>query len=443
MQPTPDPHSGAPPRESRTWEQELLISAGTLFALLQLSGVVDDAFRRIDPHLGAQAHMVAILAFEVAKLILYTLIAAFLVHLIGRGYWVGLIGLESVFPHGVRTDRIRSGPIGKQIYRERIPPLRAMIAHTDDVCSVIFSVAFMAVFICAIVSVWAMAMAGVAFLLSRFLLGEELWWQTFWTLYALLFAPALVAVLLDKWIGNRVRPGSRTARAIRGVLQGQYSAVGGALHAPILLTLTTNVRHRLIVPVLTAAAAGIFALFIVRDVLVPAGTFDIGSYPYMPEDDNERGVAYAHYEDQRPEGKIFRFAPSIQSSVVTGPYLRLFIPFGPRRHGVVLAERCPGVKPLKGLETRLGHTDGDPLGGPESARVLACLARLQPVTLNGKPLAGLEYFFYTDPRTGIRGILAHIPTAPMPRGRNLLRVESAPRSGDATPPDPFLIPFWL
>ena len=47
--------------------------------------------------------------YQYVKLILYTLISCFILHLCTRAYWVGLIGLETVFPHGVRWEDTPTG----------------------------------------------------------------------------------------------------------------------------------------------------------------------------------------------------------------------------------------------------------------------------------------------------------------------------------------------
>lgn len=41
-----------------------------------------------------------------------------------------------------------------------------------------------------------------------------------------------------------------------------------------------------------------------------------------------------------------RFAKGLRQTIVD-PYVRLFIPYYPRRDNPALARRCPGVKPLR------------------------------------------------------------------------------------------------
>jgi len=74
------------------------------------------------------------------------------------------------------------------------------------------------------------------------------------------------------------------------------------------------------------------------------------------------------------------------------------------------------------------------------AAVLRCMAALQPVTLNGRPVT-VPFRFYTS--TGSRRTS---PVAGLPRGENVLRVGALARPGarpGTQPAPPFVIPFWF
>lgn len=64
----------------------------------------------------------------------------FVIHFL-RAYWIGLVGLNSVFPDYSIEDSVYS-----KIYTEKIlsilPKLEDSIKKVDELCSVIFSAAF-------------------------------------------------------------------------------------------------------------------------------------------------------------------------------------------------------------------------------------------------------------------------------------------------------------
>jgi len=446
------PGPGEPPDGERfarglrqTWELEMLISGALVFALLQLPSAVDQAYERLDPHLADGLAGALFIVHYYTKLALYTLSASFLVHLAARAYWVGLIGLEAVFPRGVRWEKVSSGPIGRRLYEQRLPSLPALITRTDDFCSMIFSFSFLIVFVFVISIVWAGLLGLLAFGISRLLFGGERLAEVFRALLLLLVLPYLAATLLDKVAGGKMDPAGRPARILRAVNAFYYRALLMDVYGPIMMILFSNVRKKVMYPIFTAAFVGVLGLFFLSE-MTRGGRLSMSSDVYMPGTAGEREVSPAYYENLRPEDEVFRMEPSIQSDVVVDPYVRLFIPYYPRRDNPALARRCPGVRPLReaGLSLQRRNAGAPPAGA--SAAVLRCLADLHRVSLDGRPLPGLELHFSTHPKTGVRGILGYIPVAGLPRGSHLLRVEAVPRpearKGDP-PPDPYLIRFWL
>jgi hypothetical protein len=430
----------------QTWELELLISGAVVFALLQLPSGVDRVYERLDPHLAGTAAFGVFLVYYYAKLTLYALIGAFLVHLIARAYWVGLVGLEAVFPRGVRWERSQYGPIGRRFYQERVPPLSTLIARTDDFCSTIFSFAFTIVFIFVFSILWAGVLAVIALAVSRLFFEGERMGDVFRTLALLLLIPTTIAPLLDKWIGKKLSPAGLPARLLYGLTAFYYRAFFMNMYAPVTSVLFTNVRKKTIYPIFAASFVVLLGAFILSTVL-QGDVISLDSEIYLPEGDGEHSVRSEYYESLRPEGEIFRTLPSIQSDVIREPYVRLLIPYYPRRHNPAIEKRCPRVRPLKeaGLRFEDPRPDGQETEGSAEA-VLRCLAGIHPVSLDGKPLANLPFRFTTHPKTGLRGIVAYIPTAGLSRGSHLLRVGAVPRpepKKGEKPPGPHLIRFWL
>lgn len=414
----------------QTWELELLISGAVVFALLQLPSAVDPVYRRLEVHLADTGHQALFLGYYFLKLILYLLSVSFLIHLAARAYWVGLVGLDAVFPNGIRWERLRYGPISERVYRERLPSLPALIGKVDDFCSAIFSCAFMFVLIFAIAFPVTALLGGAAFLISLGLGGVSLG-AVFRALLFLFIALPLAASLLDRSVGRKLDPGSLPARSVRAFQISYYWMYLLPLYGTSMMVLFSNVRKRALYPVLFLLFFGILGFFLFNDMGLKNELAAFASYEYLPEEMGAREVRPVYYEDQRPEGEVFPRTPSIQSDVVRDPYVRVFVPYSPRWHDPAIARRCPEVKPAR---------DGGPPGP-----VLRCLARIYGITLDGRPLPELPLHFSTHPETGVRGVVGYIPTAGLARGGHLLRVEAVPhpRRKNAPPPEPYLIRFWL
>jgi hypothetical protein len=447
--PAPPSMLGQTPHEPavRPWELELLISGAVVFALLQVPGALDRWFDRVDPALAGTTEDLFFLLYYYLKLILYTLIGSFVLHLVVRAYWVGLIGLETVFPRGIRWEEIDQGPIAREVYRERTPPIQRLIDGADRFASVIFSSAFTIVFLFLYSIAVAAAVVGLSTAISHlFLGGKSAGWIFQITFFA--FAATLSAVtLVDKRMGARLEPASRTRRVLRGAMVATYWLSAGWAMAPVFNTFLSNLKKRRMYAGFWAALLVIFGTFLVVDVLARRNLMEAGSYRFLPDEPGGAGVDYAYYESLRPAGRVFPTTPSIQSDMVRDPYMRLFVPYSPERHNPALAARCPELAPLSREGMRMSLGGGPAPSDPAVRAVLACWAEVQRVTLNGRPLQA-DWRFYTHPRSGLRGIVAYVPTAGLPRGANLLVVDRAPpgesvRERRQRPRPPHHIPFWL
>jgi hypothetical protein len=423
----------------RPWELELLISGALVFSMIQLPGQVDAWFDHVSPGLDGGAAMAARFAWLYVKVALYAVTGGFVLHLAIRAYWVGVIGLEAVFPGGIVWEKTRSGPIMRDVQRRFTPSLQSLIDGADRLASLVFVSGFTV----AILFGFSMLLVGgISFLMygvAGMALDSTASAVALDTLLLLLFGPLFAAMLVDRKYGDRLDPAGRAARTIRGIAKGSMSVMRYTLFQPLLLTILTNLRsqRRGIVLFVLLAVAGI--AMAARDKLWSGRELSDG-YVYLPDEPGRLGVEPQFYEDKRAEGEVVPDIPSIQSDMVRDPYVRLFIPYRPRRHNELVARRCG-----RGAAADSLASIPRPVTEAGEAAVLRCLAALQPVTLNGRPV-NAPFRFYTQPRTGIRGIAAYIPVAGLPKGENVLGVARLPllvpeRGGKPRPP--FSIPFWL
>ena len=432
---------GIAPDTSPTWELELLISGAVLFALFQLPGALEAGYDAIEPHLTRGPRMLAFLAYWYAKAAVITLIACFVLHLAARAYWVGLVGLHSVFPHGPQWEKTKFGPVTRELYRERLPALPTLIARTDNLCSVIFSFAFLIVLLFAMSILVVGIVIGIAYLVSELAFEGRHFLVIYNALLVAIFAGPVILRSIDQKRGSAILPGSPAHRLLRRAGAVYYRLQLFGLYGTILTTLFSNVKGKVIYPIFFAflllAFMGSIAHTFLRD-----GILTINSYTYF-SDDGPRGLRSSHYESQWTSGTGFVGVPSIPSDVVTGPYLRLFIPLSAQRHNEVIPKQCPQVRALDERGVHLGA--GTPPPDRSVALVLECLTRLHRPAVNGRELAPTDFHFHTHPRSGARGIVAYIPTEGLPKGRNTIVVHRLrnPRAPASTPTrPPHVIGFW-
>ena len=435
-------HRPASDAFARTWELELIISGAVLYALVQLPGAIDGWYFGAEPHLAGATRSLAGAFYYYAKLACYTLGTAFIIHLAARAYWVGLLGLDTAFPNGVRWEKLGQTPIAIQVYRERQPPLERLVHRVDRFCSVIFSSAFVIVFLFVYSVITILVLGLLALPISAYFFEGERLGDIIEVLAFVLLAPVPIVALLDRLMQNRLDPSRGLGRIVYRVNSAVYSLSIGVTYIPVVNILLTNVRKTAVYGAFAALIAVVLGLFTVKDSWLSRGRLAISGYEYLPDSDLTATVDYRYYADlYRPGGRATDH-PTIQSQAVGDPFVRLFLPYIPERHSEAIERGCRGVAALGGTGPRLLDRERrDPPAAQVSA-LLACLTALQPVRLNGQPIAP-QYRFYTDPVTRRRGIVAFLSVSELPAGENRLSVGALPEADQLQPALPHEIPFWV
>ena len=413
-------------RTTPTWEVELLISGVAVFAMLQLPGWLDDRVFALSPRMGEDWQMILRMLYLYAKSAAVVLAITFALHLLMRAHWIALVGMHSVFPMGVRLDKLRMGPIQRAVEEARPDSAIDAIERADNRASVVFaigvSIASMIATICVFIAV---AILPVLLLSRAFGLGMNPM-NLIVGVFAVSILPYAIASMLDYGLAGRLRPGGLPYRAI-GAILGFYSRSGmGRRNNQILAILTSNGGERrmmaLVFGIMIAAIVGVAAAYAVMRKQV-----DIGTYALFPGAGASR-IDPAHYDDQRDPSRDDPL-PYVQAMTIAGPYLKLVVPYDPRRdEGAMRDCRVPG----------------NAKAAQRTNILLACLSALHPVSLDGKPLPGLRYETASDPRADRPALLAMIDVRALAPGRHELQVSRPPRSGkeeeDGLSFD--RIPFW-
>ena len=423
----------------RTDELELLVSGLFAFALLTLPGRVFDAWVRASIHVDGALDLALRFGFQVGVGLGYALGFAFIAHLAIRAYWVGLIGLKSTFPDGIRWDRVPlMGSVTRPWYQRQVGDLGQTIDRVDRAASILFAMTTLV----ALLLVWVGVQASLGLLLCGLVgsLFEDRDRATFIAIgvgYVLFLAAGMSPVLLDRMVARREAAG-READGLRR-LTGRLLRVLGwmfpqRLIAAVQFTLQSNLPGRGFMTVYIA----VFVLAMASSVVMILGSARLSlldSYEVLTTDAVEHGMLGAHYESLRGEGDRLAFYPMVPSDRVSDTHLRLFIPHRPQRDNPLARERCSGLR--KGRNAASG-ADAAAVGRQ-------CLAALWTVRLDGAPVS-LDGFVATERRDlGMRGLLGYIEVAGLPPGLHRLHLEWNAAGGDsgALRRPEYVIPFWF
>jgi hypothetical protein len=435
-------HSRFGELHARTYEMELLVSGAVVFGLLLLPPVVTRAFERFTEGLVGDLRLVTSAIQGYVTLALWVLITAFLLHLVLRAYWIGLLGLESVFVEGIRWDRVRLGPYTVKTLRERIGSLGGAVDSVDDLCSLVFSFGFLIVIIFLYSVVVLLLAVASALAVSRLAFSGKHLAVLAWILFFVFLGSQSVPNVLDRRFGPRLTPGSVPARLLQGLVRAGYALSPTRWTGPIQLTLGSNTSPARLATMIILVCVALGTSY-VGATLVRGGALRLDNRAYFPDSLQEHGIDPQHYRDRRDGGPSDATTPSIQSLFVGDSYLELVVPYSPRRHNALIEAACPGVAPLRAVG--LVRRDGDELASDQVAAVAACLGSLFEVRLDERRLENLRWDFTVEARRHLPAVVAVVLVSGLERGRHELEVAVPGRKATAQDPDFVLhrMPFWL
>lgn len=415
-----------------TWEVELLISGATVFGLMQLPSRLEALMVNLANRAEADIGMLLIPLWIYMLSGLLILIGTFIVHLGLRAYWVALVGLDSVYPGGVKWSSFkRAGPYQLETSRRGREDLPALIEGADNRASRVFAIGVGLAMILLLPTLMV-SLALAIMLAFRWVPGSDGLSPMigFWALFAGITVPWFIAVIIDQQLAARWPRDSRGARLLRAIL-GFYARVGmgRASNLPMAIYVSNAEGHR--GNIFISVASGLIMVVASVQIIGFAIEFDLDDRQGLPAfaATGEDLILPRHYASQRAREPSLTPLPFIPDPVVRGPYLRLFVPYRVARHNAALETECePAAE-----------------GERASRAVLDCYARLHDVRINGAPVAGLRFDAAEDPVSGVRGMLAMISMDGLASGRHELTLLPPPRieTKESDPPlKPFRIPFW-
>lgn len=396
----------------RTDELELIISSLTIFALFSLPNWLLDWMASRFLHHSVSLAIGGTLLSTIVSGLCYGLAVCFIVHLMVRAYWVGLIGLRAAFPAGIRWSRTPLiGPVTRAHYQARLPDLIVMITAADRLASSLF----------AVISMLTLVMLWFGVLLTTILVvAGEIGARfgainlalsiTALVLFAALMVCPLLGYLLDAQLMAR-SPVLRRSRLLqlslaftRGVSALAYPK---RLVLPVQLTLQSNTKPLAFVAMLSVALLFIFWVGNWRVAMWRDFTTS-QQFDYLTSEDVRDGLRSAYYEDMFSPRDRLRAYPRLSSFEQRSSFMRVFLPYYPIRDNLPLAALCSGDDGALSNES--------------------CLQRLWSIELGGQqiPMAGFIAAERGD--LGMRGLMGIVPLGKLPPGMHRLYVRWNPQA---------------
>ncbi len=436
----------------RTWELELLVSGAVVIGLFQLPSVVDNAFMQVAPHLSSELRTIPFLAYYLSTAAIYALTSAFMLHLLLRGFWVGLIGLGSAFPDGIHWDRLKLGPVMRATQQEELIGIDRVEAMIDRTASTLFSVLFSVLAMLTVIGMYSTVSSIAAVILVRLgfvsLSVSATFMLVYYLLLGCLFGPMVIFAVIDRLLARSGKTPKSPwfKKAVRASFRIFNVGFLAFLWMPIVYVLSSNLTREGR-KVGWRQSAVVIAVILLPFLMFFAGEFGprlmsrFHSYVYVPPGPNPFVHDPDLYETTRDATERPRH-PLIESEIVSGPYLRLFLPYRPRNDNPVLAELCPGFVPFYADGTLAPREAPDDVSA-RANEALACFQQLYSIELDQQPIYP-DYIFSSHQASEVRGLLTRINVADLNPGRHQIVVTKLSSAGEDDAEDPVVtwLPFW-
>lgn len=397
--------------ERESWQAELLISGATIIGLLKLPDYMLAFLENIVFESTALTSTFLLILAHYLLIGVYALVICFIFHFAVRALWIALLGLNSVFPDGIQIKPYFNTSEGvlRRIKKE-FPNIGDYNNRLDRLGSVMFAIAFG--FVMMFLSItFLVFILGVILNLVHFVFPNVFDHIMFIAivLYVIIFLPIVFVSLFRKFkAGSEEKMDSIQFKITKAYGLAFYNIFYKPV-SYILYTLVTNFSFRstmigMFIGMFVSGGIAIKKINSVEnlDQLISRSRYinfnQLGDFHYK-----------WNYRDKIDVNKN-QITPSIQSDIISGPYIKLFIPFI-KRELYVMEESEPLIVINGTLEER------------DSLRKLQLqqYKNFNKILLNDAPLSDLDFMKQEVGNTD--GMIAFIPTFYCNQGKNILKIE--------------------
>lgn len=432
----------------QSWEPELFISGAAAFASLGLPGFIKSGYEVYINNLmgnGFLAQVFPIIIFSLLMSIAQILSITFFLHLSMRAFWVGMMGLLSVYPKGIELDKIPTlSNYARQYLKPRLMTVDDFIIKLDRTCSILFSIAFLIIlFMVGIVSAYALLFL-VVFASRQFIPAQ--WFTTYQIVLGTILGLALVSMFFFTLLVKAQRKKSSNQekydrwlfllnhRIVQIVMPGISKLI-----PYVLYPFSSNWSKKSSAIAMLAVMLPLMALININTQVMEQREASPETRNYYSQGSDAHHLQANYYENLRDNSQMVR-SVTIQSDLIKEPILKLFIAY-PKKRDAMLEKICGQLPKVdQKLKKHLRKRKQD-------AQRLACIEQLYKIYINDQEIKSPNFMYYQSPTHHTKGVMAYIPLKGLKYGsKNILEVKSSiPRISmikKLRKPLRYSLPFW-
>lgn len=420
-------------RADRSFELEMLISGASLFIFSRVPGYTEVM---AEWGLASPVVMLRVLVLLLANFltaISYIVLLNLGTHLLLRAFWLGILGVHSVYPKGPNLDKISGGPLFKAYYHDKIGNLPNLAHKLDAICRQVYGLTTTVIFYIFYSLFLAAVVAGLSSISRLFFEdGELAFVSIFAGLYFLVFGPYLLVYLIDYASGKwALFKGLENNASWRRIFHTVVRIANAVFLIRLLSTLSSTITSN--APPARRVALIILYIAIFYGAMLQ-NQIKINSSGYLTDEKSPLRLNAAHYEDLS-SARRHPFSPRISSEMQSEAYLRVFIPYRSRLDDT-LAARFPDLPTLQGrgvqLEKLSNATPAD------ATPQLQAATTLYDILLDNAPIAPSQWLTHRHEESHLQGLVAYLRVDSLPLGPHLLQIVQPGRDSLA---DTSHIPF--
>ncbi|AXT54849.1 hypothetical protein D1815_03450 [Aquimarina sp. AD1] len=405
--PPKNPNNWLQRLKDESWEAELLVSAIAIFGTFQLFKVINWVTNMFIDWLVPEQYIVGYFISFMGLLAVSILVSMFVIHFLLRAYWIGLVGLNSVFPDYSLKDSVYS-----EIYTKRIlailPKLKDSIQKIDDLCSVTFSAAFAILLIYTYLAVLTTFYLFLYNFLVKFIPPSIALIPAIASLFLALFQSIFVMVAnLKKYKQNE-----KMQIWLFKIVKLTSIIILGPLYKYLLqitMSFASNFKQN-------KALIRYVILFVLSGIFVASYQISNTNILYLAKTSYyfDSTKNYAGYYETENKNIDFLLTPEIKSDIIEKKVLKLFIPIF-EHEKTIRKNTCPDFENNDSISKKENSLNN-------KINYLNCYHLYNEVFLNNIKLTP-KYRKYYHPRTNQFGVLAYIKLSDIEEGEQIITIK--------------------
>ena len=419
--------------EEESWQAELIISGVAILGALQLPGLMESFHYYLLDTLYRSEFMYWSFASSFSTIGVNLLIFTFIVHFVIRTLWIGVIGINSVYPQGFTRNKRYSEDYQDKLFAE-FGDINGYIQRLDKLGSSIFGMGFSVCLVCW-GYVFLMLVLGVISHLLHNHLPTNFLIYTGVALYVLMMGMALITGALSS---KKYQDTDFAKRWHFPLSKGMSKIFFNIGYRPVIIM--TNLQT-------TAVAdqkGGLLRVFLGGMLAAMIGGFMTASGNLITEWSDGRyhrsasdttKVSELAYMTDDPNG--YYFQPVIDKREL-GPneVLTVFVPL-PQREKEMMMKDCSAAEVPAEISEREERF-------VKRERQLQCAEAYVSIGLNGEPLDNIRWRRHYEigrrEQFGVQTVLYELPNLKL--GENQLRVSTNFFDEDGRPRDAFIYFYY-